>query len=217
MFSPVRISEDERLRRAQDLFETHRERQLQTLYPPESLCDPTPLETVDSWSEGSLVLNKLIDLLPFGQVLSPAQYSEFVGRDLPRIASAAQEQLLYWHLAQATAPNNHPFETLLLWNNDDYLWFYHIANRKEELVEQIQQGVHYRFLEKFRLSHSQIEIDIQDVRLITAPGGHYLITVEGKELTYKWNDSTWTTTQENPDQRLVDPTVYYLPPVNLLT
>ncbi len=176
------------------------------------MCDPTPLETVDSWSKGLLVLNKLIDLLPFGQVLSPAQYSELISCDLPRIASAAQEQLLYWHLAQATAPNNHPFKTLLLWNNDDYLWFCHIANREEEIVEQVQQGVHYRYLEKFCLSHSQIEIDIQDLCLATTPEGLCIVTAEGKELTYKWNDSTWTTTRENPDQRLVDPTVYYYPP-----
>ena len=176
------------------------------------MCDPTPLKTIDSWSKGSLVLNKLIDLLPFGQVLSPAKYSELVGHDLPRIASAAQEQRLYWHLAQATAPNNHPFETLLLWNNDDYLWFYHIANREEDIIEQIQQGVHFRYLEKFCLSHSQIEIDIQDLHLATTPEGLHIVTAEGKELMYKWNDSTWTTTWENLDQRLLDLTVYYYPP-----
>jgi len=36
--------------------------------------------------------------------------------------------------------------------------------------------------------------------------------MKGKELTYKWNDSTWNTMWENPNQRLVDPAVYYYPP-----
>ncbi len=172
------------------------------------MCDPTPLESIDSWSEGSLVINKLLELLPFGRTLSPAEYSKFQS-NLPRIASAAQEQLLYWHLSQSTAPNNHPFKTLLLWNN---LWFYTIPLHEQDLIDQLQDGVCIRYLEKFQLSHSQIEIDIQDLRLVTAPQGHQLVTAEGKELTYKWNDSTWTTMQENLDQRLVDPTVYYLPP-----
>ncbi len=175
------------------------------------MSDPTLLETIDSWSKGSLVINKLLKLLPFGRTLSPAEYSEFQS-NLPRIASAAQEQLLYWHLSQSTAPNNHPFETLLLWNNNDYLWFYAIPLQEQHLVDQLQDGVRIRYLEKFWLSHSQIEIDIQDLRLVTAPHGYQLVTMEGKELTYKWNDSTWNTTRENPDQRLVDPTIYYLPP-----
>ena len=95
-------------------------------YPESTLIDASYNELVDCWSDCPTVLQELRELLPFGQVLPSGRFEDFVDLNLPNIAKSAQEQLLYWHLSEATALNNHPVETLLLWNSDDYFWFTHI-------------------------------------------------------------------------------------------
>ena len=146
---PVRISEEERARRAQVLFETHRQRQLQTYYPSTTLIDAYSINQVDCWSDISLVLRRLINLLPFGEVIPSSRFEEFVTQDLPSITDAAQEQLLYWHLAAHPTLNNHPVESLLLWSKDDYFWFITVPPREEELIETIRRGERICFLERF--------------------------------------------------------------------
>ena len=54
-----RILEQEQVRRAQANFESHRERQLQTYYPEETLDDASQDPLVESWSDPPLVINKL--------------------------------------------------------------------------------------------------------------------------------------------------------------
>jgi hypothetical protein len=139
-FLPPAIAEEERVRRAQALFETHRQYQLQLYYPPESLYDTTEDPLVDSWMGPPLILKKLRDLLPFGQTIRPEFFNNFTTLTLPEIAAAGREQLLYWHLADATTVNNCPAESILLWNSDDAFWFLHVAPREEELIQSILDG-----------------------------------------------------------------------------
>jgi hypothetical protein len=209
---PTRISEDERVRRAQVFFETHRLRQLQTWYPEETLIDVSRSELIDCWSNASKLLKDLYNLLPFGEALLPSQFEELVDQDLPKISRVAQEQLLYWHLSSATTIANHPVENILLWNKDDYFWFYHIPPREIELIAQILNGRRIRYLERFRLDYTEIQLTFQEIRLASHANGHRLAITEGREYTYKWANNTWENTLENPDQRLVDPRILHLPP-----
>ena len=52
----------------------------------------------------------------------------------------------------------------------------------------------------------------QELRLVTQGSDHILAITEGIEFTYKWDSASWETTLENPDQSLVDPRIYHLPP-----
>ena len=119
---------------------------------------------------------------------------------------------MYWHLSEATSLNNYPVEILLLWNSDDYFWFTHIPPREERLVQQIQEGSRFCYLERFRLDYSEIQATFQEIRLVSYDQGHRLVITEGKEYTYKWSTTTWETTLENPDHSLINPRIHHLPP-----
>ena len=134
---------------------------------------------------------------------------------LPRIVEAAQEQLLYWHLSSATNVYNHPADTVLLWNSDTYLWFLQVYPDQDSLVQRILQGENIRYLERFRLDYSEIQLSFQEIRLVTQEGNHCLVITEGREHTYQWTRSYWETTLENPDHRLVNPEVHHFPPASL--
>ena len=66
-----RITDEERIRRAQSLFETHRERQLQALFPSDSILEASEDSSILCWSENTQVIWHLRDLLPFGRILGP--------------------------------------------------------------------------------------------------------------------------------------------------
>jgi hypothetical protein len=207
------ITDDERIRRAQLLFETHQERQLQALFPRESLVNATNDSSALCWSETTTVTKKLRDLLPFGRVLAPTGFEEFTNHILPRIVDAAQEQLLYWHLSSEKTANNYPAETLLLWNHDDYFWFTTIPAQENILVNQILREERIRFLERFRLDYDEIQLSFHELRLASQSSSqHRLVITEGKEITYKWRNQEWETAIENSDYRLINPSIYHFPP-----
>ena len=126
------ILEQDRVRRAQANFESHRERQLQTYYPEDTLVDVSQDPLVESWTDPPFVLRKLRELLPFSQVLGSQEYNYLVDQTLPRIVEAAQEQLLYWHLSSVT--NVYPADAVLLWNSDTHLWFLQVYPDQDSLI-----------------------------------------------------------------------------------
>ena len=209
------ILEQEQVRRAQANFESHRERQLQTYYPEETLVDVSQDPLVESWGDPPLVLNKLRELLPFSQVLGSQEYDYLVDQMLPRIAEAAQEQPLYWHLSSATNIYNHPADAVLLWNSDTYLWFLHVYPDQDTLIQRIFGGENIRYLERFCLDYSEIQLSFQEIPLATQSGNHRLVITEGREHTYHWTRSYWETTLENPNHRLVNLEVRHFPPESL--
>ena len=142
-----RILEQDRVRRAQANFESHRERQLQTYYPEETLVNVSQDPLVESWTDPPFVLRKLRELLPFSQVLGPQEYDYLVDQTLSRIVEAAQEQLLYWHLSSATNVYNYPADAVLLWNSDTYLWFLQVYPEQDTLIRRILRGERIKYLE----------------------------------------------------------------------
>jgi len=208
-----RITDEERIRRAQSLFETHQERQLQALFPSESIVEANTDSSLLCWSENTQVVRHLRDLLPFGRILGPIRFSDFFNNTLALIVKASQEQLLYWHLAGTTTRNNYPEESLLLWNSDDHFWFNVVPIYENILIEQILGGEHLQYLERFRLDHNEIQFAFYDLRLASqASHQNRLVTTEGREFVYKWRTQEWETTTTNPDQRLINPRIYYFPP-----
>ena len=134
LFAPSCIPEAEQVRHSQALFETHYLHQLRTYYPGKSLFDASTCDLINCWSDPPILLSKLCNLLPFGQVTYSWDFKTFMNNDLVHIAEVSQEQLLYWHLADSTTVHNLPTESLLLWNKDNYLWFLHVALRREEIT-----------------------------------------------------------------------------------
>ena len=134
LFAPSCIPEAEHVRCSQALFETHCLCQLRAYYPEESLFNTSTCDLIDCWIDPPTLLSKLCDLLPFGQVTYSWDFKTFKNNDLAHIAEVSQEQLLYWHLADSTTVHNLPTESLLLWNKDNYLWFLHVALRREEIT-----------------------------------------------------------------------------------
>ena len=209
------ILKQEQVRRAQVNFESHCERQLQTYYPEETLVNISQDPLVESWSNPPLVINKLQELLPFSQVLGSQEYDYLVDQTLPRIVEADQEQLLYWHLSNATNIYHYPADAVLLWNSDSYLWFLQVYPDQGSLIRRILRCEHIRYLEQFRLDYSEIQLSFHEICLITQPGNHRLVITEGREHTYQWTRTYWETTLENPDHHLVDQGVHHFPPANL--
>ena len=209
------VIEQERLRRAQENFERHHERQLQTYYPEDTLIDISQDPLVESWTDPPFILRKLRELLPFSQVLGSQEYDYLVDQTLPRIVEAAQEQLLYWHLSSATNIYNCPADAVLLWNSDTYLWFLQVYPDQDSLVQRILRGERIKYLERFHLDYSKIQSSFQEIRLVTQEGKHRLVITEGREHKYQWTRSYWETTLEDPDHRLVNPEVHHFPPASL--
>ena len=203
------LEEQERSRRVQIFFDLHQEHFLEAHFPAEVLVDISQDNTVNSWCDHPQVL-PLCTLLPFGRVLLPEAYN-FLITEVSRISKVSQEQLLYWHLAKATTVNHHPIESLDLWNNKEPFWSSHIPPIETNLIEQILQGEHVRFLEHFCLSHTNINLTFQEIQLISISGGHRLVITEGRELKYQWHTAVWDITLENPDSHLVNPRIYHLP------
>ena len=211
-----RISEEERHHRSHVLFESHRERQLATHFPENSLVDLRSSVRVDCWGENPTVVRRLTELLPFGTALLPGEYEDFISNTLSQIPSAAQDQLLYWHLADHPMSLNYPIESILLWNNDTYLWSRHFPPRERDITFRILNGERVHFLEQVRLDHAQIQVTFQEIRLITQEDDHTRpVITEGRELTYRWLDNRWEISLDNPDQRLINPRVFHFPQEDL--
>jgi hypothetical protein len=208
----TQLSDEERDHRAQALFQTHREHQLRHFYPINCIVNPSLQEWIDCWTDPPSIPRSLYTLLPFSKILYPWTYNTFVDVTLFDIAEQGSEQLLYWHLSQATTVNNAPANSILLWTKDEYFWFIDITPHQEEFKSRILGGERLRYLERFCLDYTQIELSFQELHLLTHKGGHRIVITEGKELTYKWSTPGWTTTLENPDHNLVDPQVYHFPP-----
>ncbi len=149
------LTEEQRCEYAQVNFETHRLWQLNRYYPDLVICDISEDAQVDCWCEPLVVLTYLFYLFEFGKALYEESYNALV-EDLQGIVDAANEQLLYWHLADVSA-------TQLLWTNTDYLWFIHVPPRQEQYIQQLRHGSRIHVLDHFRLDYKGIQLTFQEI------------------------------------------------------
>jgi hypothetical protein len=208
-----RLEEENRILHTHALFEPHRIRHFEALFPVTSRTNLLSKTEIDCWREDPTLLSNLFELLPFGQALLSDEYNDFIENTLPRIPNGVQDQFLYWHLAPPPTLLNQPIESTLLWNNDIHFWTRHIPPRLDDLTSHILGGEHIQYLEQFRLDYQEIRLTFQEIRLVTYGEEQHTrpVITEGRKFTYRWNNPVWEITLENPDQTLVNPRIHHLP------
>ncbi|KAH9160970.1 hypothetical protein EDB89DRAFT_2081057 [Lactarius sanguifluus] len=180
------------------------DRQVHRYYPSTSIDNLIDDPRIHCWTEPPLALKSLTYIFEFGETWDHDTHNDLLN-DLSAVVDACNDQLLFWHLSDITT------DALQLWTRTDYLWFNYIPPRQDYLIRQLQHGNPIHFIEKFRLSYEEIQINFGEIRVLDRDGPPHLVPTEGVELTYSWREATWETTLTNPDSNLVNPRVYSEP------
>jgi len=98
------------------------------------------------WSEQHFITQGLIELLPFGEILSDIRFYSYVDYSLDKLISKANQTLLYWRLSGITQYDGTPVTQLSLFYNETFLWHYSAPSYQEEICLQLQLGHRVRFL-----------------------------------------------------------------------
>jgi len=98
------------------------------------------------WSEQHFITQELLDLIPFGEILSDIHFYSYVDYSLDELVSKANSTLLYWRLSEITQYNGTPVNQLSLFYDETFLWHYSVPLYWEEIHLQIQLGHRVRFL-----------------------------------------------------------------------
>jgi len=98
------------------------------------------------WSEQHFITQSLIELLPFGEILSDIRFYAYVDYSLDELISKANQTLLFWRLSGITQYNGTPVTQLSLFYDKTFLWHYSAPSYREEIRSQIQSGHRVRFL-----------------------------------------------------------------------
>ena len=198
--NPFALTEESLTLRFHSLWEPHRQRQLDFYFPADTLVNTEEDHKIESWSDSYIIIRPLRSTLPFGTHLTQSEYSDFLSNSRTRIVDYAQEQLLYWHLAQATTWSGHPITQLILCKNDHYFWNTHVPLFQRGIIHSLGLQNPVLFLNRFRLSHDTIELAFSCLCLISTQDvdNPYRIGVSpGEEFTYTWSTNLWQTTSLN--------------------
>jgi len=98
------------------------------------------------WSEQHFITQELLDLVPFGEILSNICFYSYIDYSLDELVSKANSMLLYWRLSEVTQYDGTPINQLSLFYNETFLWHYSVPSYQEEIHLQIQSGHRVRFL-----------------------------------------------------------------------
>jgi len=98
------------------------------------------------WSEQHFITQELLNLLPFGEILSNIRFYSYVDYSLDELVSKANSTLLYWRLSGVTQYDGTPIDQLSLFYDKTFLWHYSTPLYQEEIRSQIQLGHRVRFL-----------------------------------------------------------------------
>jgi len=224
---PQPISLEERRLRSQVLFETFRSRLLEYHYHPQDLVQALEDPLFDIWSHGdNILVRALRNLLPFGRHLVRSDLDHFVDHTLELISRTAIEQLFYWQLAGTTNSLNEPLEHVVLTENETQFWNQYVPQNLPVIQGLLYENQHVYYLTRFYLTHDRIEIEFSEIRISTRPEpgrttqsfpltSHppRLVITDGREYSYRWDTQVWTNSLRNPDQRILNPITYHLPPL----
>ena len=119
------------------------------------------------WSEQHFITKGLLELLPFGEILSDIHFYSYVDYSLDKLISKANQTLLYWRLSEVTQYDGTPLNQLSLFYDETFLWHYSTPSYQEEIHSQIQSGHIVRFLSQFLLSQTKIEVEFNKIQLQT--------------------------------------------------
>jgi len=98
------------------------------------------------WSEQHFITQELLDLIPFGEILSDIRFYSYVDYSLDKLISKANQTLLFWRLSGITQYDGTPVTQLSLFYDETFLWHYSVPAYWEEIRSQIQSGHRVRFL-----------------------------------------------------------------------
>jgi len=115
------------------------------------------------WSEQHFITQSLLELLPFGEILSDICFYSYVDYSLDKLISKANQTLLYWRLSGITQYDGTPVTQLSLFYDETFLWHYSTPSYREEIRSQLQSGHRVRFLSRFLLSQTKIEVEFNEI------------------------------------------------------
>ena len=164
------------------------------------------------WSDNHLLSKPLLDLLPFGRALSASQFYYFVDYLHPTLLREARRNLAYWQLTNAQGFGGETHRALSLFYDETFFWHFYIPKRQETIKAQLRTGNRVRFLSRFSVTERKVEVEFNEIRLLTSDERHYqLIYTDSKEYTYLWTNRFWETRIVNHDTSIVNPRIYMLP------
>ena len=90
------------------------------------------------WSEQHFITQELLDLIPFGEILSDVRFYSYVDYSLDELVSKANSTLLYWRLSGVTQYDGTSVDQLSLFYSETFLWHYSAPSYWEEICLQLQ-------------------------------------------------------------------------------
>jgi hypothetical protein len=164
------------------------------------------------WSEQHFITRDLLCRLPFGRILSTTTFYQYVDFQLPDLITAARRNFTLWALIGIRQYNRSLVDQLTLFYDDTFFWHYSIPANRSEILAQIQRGSRIRFLSRFHLSQTQIEVEFSEVRAVSDSDTEFqLVYTDSKEYTYNWLSGLWDHHIHNQEFNLLNPTIYTTP------
>jgi len=115
------------------------------------------------WSKQHFITQELLDLLPFREILSDIHFWSYINYSLSELISKANSTLLYWRLSGIIQYDGSSITQLSLFYNDIFLWHYSMPSYQEEIRSQILSGYKVRFLSRFLLLQTEIEVEFNEI------------------------------------------------------
>ena len=125
------------------------------------------------WSEHHLVPQDLLDVLPFGYPFGAISFYRYIDYQLVDILTAARRCTAYWLLSCAHNFDQTPITQLSLFYDETFFWHYFILSIQQEIITQIQARHRIRFLSRFYVSETQVEVEFNKIHLQTVPSGDF--------------------------------------------
>jgi hypothetical protein len=119
---------------------------------------------------------------------------------------------LFWSISGTQHFNGEIATQITLFHDDTFLWHYYIPAKHQEITQSLRNGDRIRFLSRFHLSETQVEVEFNEIRLLENPGEQpQLVYTDSKEYTYKWTTQQWDITIRNPEPAIINPQVFTIP------
>jgi len=172
------------------------------------------------WSKHHLVPQDLLDILPFGCPFSAIHFYHYINFQLVDLLSAARHCTAYWQLSGTHNFDQSPATQISLFYNENFFWHYFIPLVQPEIIMQIQSRHRIRFLSRFFMLETKVEIEFNKIQLqivtsrnFTSSELYQFIYTNNWILTYLWNNCTWNTELLTPHTSLIDPPSHFTLPI----
>ena len=209
----IRLSDNERRLRAQELFELIQQRQLNHFFPPKTLLNLDEVMEAEVWSPNPIIHRPLFELLRFGRHITEYEHARVYKNILQRLVGTCEDQLLYWHWSGTVSESNNRVDRILVTKNSSHFWADYIPTVADQIRRDLLNNDHVYYLNKFILNHFRIEVGFNKIRLRrTERGSLSFVIMDAKEFTYFWNTRIWETTLRNPNTHTVNPDGFQIAP-----